>query len=41
MSRIYLITLLKVTPNPLGPVNDEVNLSNEPEKKKDEKNHYS
>lgn len=36
MSRIYLITLQKATANPLGPTNDEVDMST-PDKKADEK----
>jgi tricorn protease len=37
MTRIYFITLQKSTPNPLGPTNDEVDVTVTPEKKPEEK----
>ena len=38
MTRIYFLTLQKDIKNPLGPVNDEVNMNADSDKKKDEKN---
>ncbi|PIP53820.1 MAG: protease [Bacteroidetes bacterium CG23_combo_of_CG06-09_8_20_14_all_32_9] len=37
MSRIYLITLQKSIPNPLGPTNDEVDMNPQSDKKTDDK----